>query len=369
MIEEDLSLNYANNVNGQSDSSASLIPPRKRLKPSRGLRMKRSQTHSQEILTPTPLTHSNPTEIDSLISPVIIRRKIDGFVEPEITLMLEEIGKRRHILLSKSCRYNRLRKEAWEEVALSVASRYPQSPKRSGMQMKKKWDYLILTAKRKINESKLNRKMQIDGIAVLVIEFLASVSQEMRQSEQMPTLEVDDKAPLFMAQQQQQLDAYYDHTSATQVDSRVAAIQAVKPSLGATPANLDNFMNGIVPATGNFVSSSEGGKSVGVANAANSTNNEDDVGEDSSISDVLVIDNRSIDGPNGIWESEIATLGLNQNVRSGVDLKEDLLRKSRNEHALRMEVLQLQRRYWQFKIDAFLRRSCMFVGENQAQQN
>lgn len=130
MIEEELPLSYGNSANGCGDSSVSLFPSQKQPKPSRSPRMKRSRTP-----TPPPVTQMSLSEIDSLISP-LIRHRAGEFVESEIKLMIEEIGKRRHILLSTSSEYNNgLKKKAWEEVALNVALRYPKGPKRSGIQV------------------------------------------------------------------------------------------------------------------------------------------------------------------------------------------------------------------------------------------
>lgn len=59
-----------------------------------------------------------------------------------------------------------------------------------------------------------------------------------------------------------------------------------------------------------------------------------------------------------------ANLGRSQMDES---LNKELLRQSRDEHALRMEVLEMKRRYWQIKVEALLqeRRILAEVNENQ----
>lgn len=88
------------------------------------------------ITTPSPLvTQMSLAEMDSLISP-FIRRRADEFTREEINLLVEEIGKLRHILLSKAPQHSRLKKKAWEEVASNLALRFPNGPKRLGVQVR-----------------------------------------------------------------------------------------------------------------------------------------------------------------------------------------------------------------------------------------
>lgn len=125
-------LSYDGNCKGMSVSAASLLAPEKQKEPPLSVRVK--VPHSQGFAAPqlSSITKMSLSELDSLMEP-FIRRRNDVFSEQEIKLMIEEIGKVRHILLSKSRRNSRLMKEAWEEVARNMAL---QCPKRSAKQVR-----------------------------------------------------------------------------------------------------------------------------------------------------------------------------------------------------------------------------------------
>lgn len=85
--------------------------------------------------TGLPITQLSLAEMESIISP-LTRRRSEGFVQQEVKLMIKEIEKRRHILLSMSPVHNRLKKRAWEEVANSMALKRPHEPRRTGEQVR-----------------------------------------------------------------------------------------------------------------------------------------------------------------------------------------------------------------------------------------
>lgn len=72
-------------------------------------------------------------QMESLLSPCS-RRRSENFAQGEIHALIEEIGKHRHVLLSK-CRALRLeRRYAWDEVAKALNSKHPNLIKRTGPQ-------------------------------------------------------------------------------------------------------------------------------------------------------------------------------------------------------------------------------------------
>ena len=98
---------------------------------------------SQSIVSPTQHFTQPPSlqinqlslaEMESIITP-LSRRRSEGFVQQEVRLMIKEIEKRRHILLSTSPAYSKLKKKAWEEVANSMALKRPHEPRRTGEQV------------------------------------------------------------------------------------------------------------------------------------------------------------------------------------------------------------------------------------------
>ncbi|VDN43820.1 unnamed protein product [Dibothriocephalus latus] len=72
-------------------------------------------------------------EMASIISPMT-KRRAESFVLEEIRVMLQEIERRKHILLSVSPASNKLKRRAWEEVANCMALRWPQETRRTGDQ-------------------------------------------------------------------------------------------------------------------------------------------------------------------------------------------------------------------------------------------
>ncbi|VUZ39444.1 unnamed protein product [Hymenolepis diminuta] len=129
------------------------------------------------VTTPTPLvTQMSLAEMDSLISP-FMRRRADEFTREEINLLVEEIGKLRHILLSKAPQHSRLKKKAWEEVASNLALRFPNGPKRLGMQLKKKWENIVLRTRRKLRDGVLAQEMERNEFLRMVVQYLVEANQ------------------------------------------------------------------------------------------------------------------------------------------------------------------------------------------------
>lgn len=95
-----------------------------------------------------------------------------------------------------------------------------------------------------IKAGHLNQEMQFNEITALVMELLASASQDMRQSEQVRTMELADEASLLETQQH--------HTGDSCGGSTGTDIQIIKPSLNPKSDNLENFRNGIVPVSETF---------------------------------------------------------------------------------------------------------------------
>ncbi len=95
------------------------------------------------FLVPTPQFASQPAvgatqlslaEMESIITP-LTRRRSEGFAQQEVKLMIKEIEKRRHILLSMSPTHNKLKRRAWEEVANAMAQKFPHENRRTGEQV------------------------------------------------------------------------------------------------------------------------------------------------------------------------------------------------------------------------------------------
>lgn len=73
-------------------------------------------------------------EMESIISP-FSRHRSESFAQQEVELLISEIGKRRHILLSKDPAQRGMKKKAWEEVAASISLKCPHEPRRTGIQV------------------------------------------------------------------------------------------------------------------------------------------------------------------------------------------------------------------------------------------
>lgn len=63
-------------------------------------------------------------------------KRAETFVVDEIKLMLNEIEARKHILLSISPSTNRLKRRAWEEVAICMANKWSHAPRRTADQVR-----------------------------------------------------------------------------------------------------------------------------------------------------------------------------------------------------------------------------------------
>lgn len=137
----------------------------------------------QEIQGPTPLvTQMSLAEVDSLVSPFISRRS-DEFTQQETDLLIEEIGKLRHILLSKANQHTGLKRKAWEEVASNLASRYPCGPKRCGMQLKKKWENIVLKTRKTLRDGLLKEALKGNKSLRMVVQFLIEANQTKKRVE------------------------------------------------------------------------------------------------------------------------------------------------------------------------------------------
>ncbi|VDM03555.1 unnamed protein product [Schistocephalus solidus] len=119
-------------------------------------------------------------EMASIISPMT-KRRAESFVLEEIRVMLQEIERRKHILLSVSPASNKLKRRAWEEVANCMALRWPQETRRTGDQIKKKWENLVSKTKRKIRDGHMTPDLDWNETNTLVMQFLASTTAAMRR--------------------------------------------------------------------------------------------------------------------------------------------------------------------------------------------
>ncbi|CAH8865471.1 unnamed protein product [Trichobilharzia szidati] len=77
----------------------------------------------------TPMNHTDVASL--LMNP---SKRAETFVIDEVKVMLKEIEARKHILLSLSPSTNRLKRRAWEDVAMSMAARWPHAPRRTADQ-------------------------------------------------------------------------------------------------------------------------------------------------------------------------------------------------------------------------------------------
>ena len=81
-----------------------------------------------------PIKHLSLAEMESIISP-FTKRRSENFALQEVMLLIKEIGKRSHIILSRNPSDRKLKKKAWEEVANSMALKRPHEPRRTGEQV------------------------------------------------------------------------------------------------------------------------------------------------------------------------------------------------------------------------------------------
>ena len=100
-------------------------------------------TSLQRFAQPSMVTYVSPgvqinklslAEMESIILP-LTKRRSENFVLQEVMLLIKEIGKRSHIILSRNPLDRKLKKKAWEEVANSMALKRPHEPRRTGEQV------------------------------------------------------------------------------------------------------------------------------------------------------------------------------------------------------------------------------------------
>lgn len=121
---------------------------------------------------------TNPNTVASFL--VTPGKRAESFVVDEVKVMLKEIEARKHILLSISPSTNRLKRRAWEEVAISMASRWPHSPRRTADQVKKKWENLVSKTKRKVRAGHITPDLDWNETNAAVMQFLTQHSHPLR---------------------------------------------------------------------------------------------------------------------------------------------------------------------------------------------
>ncbi|KAF7247141.1 hypothetical protein EG68_10120 [Paragonimus skrjabini miyazakii] len=121
---------------------------------------------------------SNPTSTSCMASILAApsKQRAESFLIEEVRVMLHEIGLRKQILLSLSPSTNRLKRRAWEEVAGSMAARWPHSPRRTADQVKKKWENLVSKTKRKLRAGHMTPEYDWNETNAIVMEFLTQHS-------------------------------------------------------------------------------------------------------------------------------------------------------------------------------------------------
>ncbi|KAF5399331.1 Leucine-rich repeat-containing protein (LRR) [Paragonimus heterotremus] len=131
------------------------------------------------ISTLTERKHlSDPTSTSCMASILAApsKQRAESFLIEEVRVMLHEIGLRKQILLSLSPSTNRLKRRAWEEVAGSMAARWPHSPRRTADQVKKKWENLVSKTKRKLRAGHMTPEFDWNETNSIVMEFLTQHS-------------------------------------------------------------------------------------------------------------------------------------------------------------------------------------------------
>lgn len=274
----------------------------------------------RQVLAPQ-IPNMSLADLDSLIEP-LTRPRTDYFSEFEIKLMLEEIGKLRHIILAKDQRNGRVLKKAWEDVARNMAQRFPTDYKRTANQIKRKWKQILSKTGKKIREGQEKQELELDGMTSMVARFLASTNQS---------------------------------------DQLVLKIEAQDSSEGASQLftqrsdHLENINNGNVPTfTGDNTQTPEFGMhhsdfSVATRHSTNNSSDDDDSDDDSS--DIVMISYTLPNGQN--FKDDASSETHPHNVRKRRTIHNELIRQLKAEHALRMEILQMKRCYWQAKSEAF----------------
>ncbi|KAA3680546.1 uncharacterized protein DEA37_0008145 [Paragonimus westermani] len=125
-----------------------------------------------------PKHHSGPISTSCMASILAApsKQRAESFLIEEVRVMLHEIGLRKQILLSLSPSTNRLKRRAWEEVAGSMAARWPHSPRRTADQVKKKWENLVSKTKRKLRAGHMTPEFDWNETNAIVMEFLTQHS-------------------------------------------------------------------------------------------------------------------------------------------------------------------------------------------------
>ncbi|KAL5964363.1 Myb/SANT-like DNA-binding domain-containing protein 4 [Taenia solium] len=362
--------------------------------------------------TGLPITQLSLAEMESIISP-LTRRRSEGFVQQEVKLMIKEIEKRRHILLSMSPVHNRLKKRAWEEVANSMALKRPHEPRRTGEQIKKKWENIVSKTKKKIREGQVTPELDWSETNSMVMQFLAAATQEMRERQQQTALygstgQVYEEALTLPTQLPLHTTSYTPSTTASFVASvapppRFPLANPNTTTTTVTTINNNNSstnddvsiadhkcmsnMGAIFPgeATDGGVSQSardeavpEGGalvckveeseaerrgpmvnsnpisaSAVTVATPIIGDTDEDDGDDEDDDDGASDSDTKAFSSSLG--ERNDGTTGSRRRHQKRA-IEMELLQQARAEHALRMEILHIKRRFWQLKTETLLQR-------------
>lgn len=364
--------------------------------------------------TGLPITQLSLAEMESIISP-LTRRRSEGFVQQEVKLMIKEIEKRRHILLSMSPVHNRLKKRAWEEVANSMALKRPHEPRRTGEQIKKKWENIVSKTKKKIREGQVTPELDWSETNSMVMQFLAAATQEMRERQQQTALygsagHVYEEAPPLPTQLPLHTAPYTPSTTASFVASVAppplfpSATLAANPNTTNSVTTNNNNNNGTNdvsmtdhkcmnnmgeifsgdgtdsgigqsardetgPEGGSLVCKVEESEAEGRGTMLNSSSvppsavvistptigNTDEDDEDDEDDDDGASDSDTGALPKAlVRRNGGATKSHRRHQRRA--LEAELLQQARVEHALRMEILQMKRRFWQLKTETLLRK-------------
>ncbi|VDO08544.1 unnamed protein product [Rodentolepis nana] len=296
----------------------------------------------QEITNPTPLvTRLNLAEIDSLISP-FIRRRSDEFTQQETTLLIEEIGKLRHILLSKASHHSRMKKKAWEEL-------------------KKKWENIVLKTRRILRDGLLAEQMERNETLRMVVQFLIEANQAKGL--------VEESGGTTSATNEQMSMEYSDNlliSSQFGTESVASAQETVN-----AVTNVSNTEYHIQSPQVIQIKRDENETPVTANAGTHTATNSTDVGsevesdEDSSANEDTT---EAIVFPNADGSPHGWNIGDESNLtgpRKRKIIHKELLRHSKAEHKQRMKILDIKYRYWKLKFDSLKRKVAQ---EDQQQQ-
>uniref|UniRef100_A0A0X3PVK5 Myb/SANT-like DNA-binding domain-containing protein n=1 Tax=Schistocephalus solidus TaxID=70667 RepID=A0A0X3PVK5_SCHSO len=319
-------------------------------------------------------------EMASIISPMT-KRRAESFVLEEIRVMLQEIERRKHILLSVSPASNKLKRRAWEEVANCMALRWPQETRRTGDQIKKKWENLVSKTKRKIRDGHMTPDLDWNETNTLVMQFLASTTAAMRRRPVPPqSASTNTMCSLFD----------YGHL----LPACTAGSGDTNASNYGSSGNHQNYLavfpSNVADSPFNCPSSNSG--TTGGCNSLGQKmeDSADRVGHDESSNDATQLEeterssrdgepsvsgnNRSTSNHNAsAWTnlsvdesvlSNLAPLGGNPLLNishlgfhpSSAAIQEELMAHARLEHRLRVQILRMQKRAWNLKLEWLERR-------------